>query len=1240
MVANWYHQREEDNNREIDPRRGRLKQRAVYSPDQGLMQREDINWDVHKLNPNSHWVRKKSASVYTFDGDEDEDTRVRHMRYFYEAQFGNLIRVEERDAADKKVLRAAETDYSEHALIHRHIGDRPSKERILDARGRCIAETRFSYDGNGNLIKSERPTTGCGETDAANLIVSRLAYDAVGNVTRSWTEGTSHDIRTEFDDVFHLFPVRRYNANDAALAETGRYYGINGDDSRADGGFWGAMQEFCAVDGVCAQQAYDEFGRASHRWEKGVGYPDRDQAQTQWRYYSWGSMGQSANVIVTQGQPRCEGNFSRKLYDGFGRLIQEQSPRQGWQTRTGGCSEVENRLETVVDYGYDGLGRLLRTSVPRPVAFDWVHEPDWEAGYSATTYDALGRPVSATAPNGSVTSHHYNGLTSSVIGGGEGERRMLSWQQQDQLGRATLLRSYMPGGDEWTLAAEISLAYDAADRLTQVYRRDGGARRWRQTSSIRYDFIGRKTGMSDADLGSWSYAYNTLGQLTRQTDARDKTSCLYYDSLGRMRGRVLRTDTDCAATVAAADLDSSYSYDPQGRVQRVANASVSRSFSYDSYSRLNAETVTIDSLSRTTSYSYDAYHRPTAVTYHGGEVVTTRYGSPGVAVGLRSSVYGDLVDKVRFDEAGRMTALRLPAAGGLWRTQSYYPWRVKRNGGMLASLKVGLSEGDGERLSRSYAYNQFGDITALTEGTTSYSFSYDGLGRLTGAYGRAYSYDAANRLTAFNGQAYSYYDAGPYHAVDRLGDFDRFDYDANGNMTKRNKGLASQQTLVWNAENRLSQVRDSNGDMVEQYWYDVGGARVKKVSGNTTTYTFFGHYEEEVTNGVTTTISHYSFGGLRVAVKRGSTLYHLHGDHLGSTSLTTAGSVVEASRAYYAYGSERAASGDLKTDRTFTGQKRDATGLLYYNARYYDPALGTFISPDSLVPDASRVIDYNRFLYARGNPLKYSDPTGHNPLGPEWVEAFKAAHGGRAPNAQDRADRLASLATPGGVSGSRSWTDADWKHYANNKRQVLTKVVAKVGIKTHKSWDVSTPTESDNFTLLAEGVVALGHTVGEASGDDVEGGLARVGELLDGPVNWVRAASGYGTCKDASACALGRAVTFYDKLFEQSSDNHIRATAVHEMAHVIHNTSCGTVMGMGKACEVQLGTLVGVGFGLEGLGTQVITQYGETNQWEYWAEAVTDWVYKDLYMPNQPPPQGKIYRTTDDQRDYIIGVFK
>ena len=200
-------------------------------------------------------------------------------------------------------------------------------------------------------------------------------------------------------------------------------------------------------------------------------------------------------------------------------------------------------------------------------------------------------------------------------------------------------------------------------------------------------------------------------------------------------------------------------------------------------------------------------------------------------------------------------------------------------------------------------------------------------------------------------------------------------------MTVRDKGLADQHTLVWNAENRLSEALDSAGDMLERYWYDIDGARVKKVSGNTTTNTFLrplrggGQRRHR-----TTEIRHYSFGSLRIAVKGGSTTLPPARRPPGQHVADHAGVIhTQASRAYYAYGAERSASGDLQTDRTFTGQKSDASGLLYYNARYYDPALGTFISPVSLVPNQRRVIDYNRFAYARNNPLRYNDPSGHCP---------------------------------------------------------------------------------------------------------------------------------------------------------------------------------------------------------------------------------------------------------------------
>ncbi len=78
---------------------------------------------------------------------------------------------------------------------------------------------------------------------------------------------------------------------------------------------------------------------------------------------------------------------------------------------------------------------------------------------------------------------------------------------------------------------------------------------------------------------------------------------------------------------------------------------------------------------------------------------------------------------------------------------------------------------------------------------------------------------------------------------------------------------------------------------------------------------------------------------------------------------------------YKAFGANRS-GGDVRTDHLFTGQKQDGTGLLYYKARYYDKLLGTFISPDPLIPDPSNVFAYNRYVYALGNPLKYNDPTG------------------------------------------------------------------------------------------------------------------------------------------------------------------------------------------------------------------------------------------------------------------------
>jgi RHS repeat-associated protein len=127
---------------------------------------------------------------------------------------------------------------------------------------------------------------------------------------------------------------------------------------------------------------------------------------------------------------------------------------------------------------------------------------------------------------------------------------------------------------------------------------------------------------------------------------------------------------------------------------------------------------------------------------------------------------------------------------------------------------------------------------------------------------------------------------------------------------------------------------------------------VKKVVGGETTVYVGNHFEKNLTTGEVT--KSYTLGGRRVAMRRGSTLTYLHGDHLGSASMTTnaLGGVGDTMR-YYPYGEAR--SGTMATDRRFTGQREETViGLYDYKARYYDPVIGRFIQADTIVPDSSK----------------------------------------------------------------------------------------------------------------------------------------------------------------------------------------------------------------------------------------------------------------------------------------------
>ncbi len=106
-----------------------------------------------------------------------------------------------------------------------------------------------------------------------------------------------------------------------------------------------------------------------------------------------------------------------------------------------------------------------------------------------------------------------------------------------------------------------------------------------------------------------------------------------------------------------------------------------------------------------------------------------------------------------------------------------------------------------------------------------------------------------------------------------------------------------------------------------------------------------------------------------------------------STTPGASGQKVSEQR-YKPYGEVRWSSGaGMPTDFTFTGQRAGPANyvgsLMDYVARAYSPALGRFVSADTIVPGAGNPQAFNRYMYVRGSPLGRIDPSGHDDDRPE-----------------------------------------------------------------------------------------------------------------------------------------------------------------------------------------------------------------------------------------------------------------
>jgi RHS repeat-associated protein len=201
--------------------------------------------------------------------------------------------------------------------------------------------------------------------------------------------------------------------------------------------------------------------------------------------------------------------------------------------------------------------------------------------------------------------------------------------------------------------------------------------------------------------------------------------------------------------------------------------------------------------------------------------------------------------------------------------------------------------------------------------------------------------------------------------------------DKDGNIASKSSA-AGAWTYSYNFEDEMV-AASFNGVTRETNVYDGLGNRVEAIGSSTAAFAYQGGnliFERNLTSGVT---SDNVYGdGMQLARVTGGTTYYYHEDRLGSTRSTTyvpEKVAVSFSSDYQPYGQSFGASGSEPFQ--FAGRLLDsATGLYYFNARFYDPSIARFTTKDSARPNVQDPPTFNSYAYARDNPLKYSDPTG------------------------------------------------------------------------------------------------------------------------------------------------------------------------------------------------------------------------------------------------------------------------
>ena len=589
----------------------------------------------------------------------------------------------------------------------------------------------------------------------------------------------------------------------------------------------------------------------------------------------------------------------------------------------------------LTSYGYDALDRLITIDDPADgliertynLAGEITQYIDGEGDTHSYTYDDVGRLISSVDPEANVANYSYD-LSDNIQTVTDGRGNPTSFGY-DVLER-TITRTN-------PLGQVISRSYDTRDNLITLTREDTLA------ETATYDGNNRRLSVATPD-NTLTYAYDANGNMTAAND-NDSAVSFAYDA----RNRLASTSTD--GTVG-----------PQ--------PASTLTFAYDA---LDRRISLSDHLGGTTAYAYDLEDRLLDLTSPWGTVHTMEYD----AVGRRTSLTaGNGRSSTMAYTNGLLSALT-HAQNGVALSDLAYDYAVD---GQLIGIRDLLDPAASIEID----YDNLNRLVMVSEGVPTIDggvpipvedFAYDGEGnRISSHLSSLYLSDDHNRLTEDSGYTYS--------------------YDDRGNRVSRTaKAGGVVESYGYDSQNRLVSY-DSGTGTLASYAYDALERRIAKtVDGVTTAYVYdpWNTYSSvandillEFENGTLTRRWQHgaqvdeplAFEGYAGTTAAGSgTEFALFADRQGSilAVVDPITGTVAAEYDYDAFG-QVIQNGSLQQPFGFTGREFDAeSGLYYYRARYYDPALGQFIQSD---PIGFAAGDLNIYAYVENDPFNWTDPSG------------------------------------------------------------------------------------------------------------------------------------------------------------------------------------------------------------------------------------------------------------------------